>query len=370
MKLPIEPPLEPQLATSQDAVPTEPGWSHERKWDGFRCVLFIDGDERFLQSRNGRPLDRYFPEVTPAPGRYVLDGELVVFGDDGNENFERLQERIHPARSRVERLAAETPARYVAFDLLALDDRSLLELPFSERRALLEQHLPEGAELTPLVATAAEADVWLQTAEGVISKDESAPYLPGKRAGMAKIKRVRTIDAVVIGWREHKHGGAGSLMLGLHREDGQIQPIGHTSGWPRGRARELAELVVPTRPARHTTTARTAGPRHPAARPRFGSCAPSSSSRSASTTAAEGGSATAPGWSGSGDDRDPGTCTARPARCVSADRDLRGGRRAPDRVQQPRQGAVSGCRVQEGRRPRLLQGRSRRRCSRIWPDGR
>jgi ATP-dependent DNA ligase len=245
MRLPIEPPLEPQLARSEDAVPTDPGWSHERKWDGFRCVLFTDGDERFLQSRNGRPLDRYFPEVTPARGRYVLDGELVVFGEDGNENFEKLQERIHPAKSRVDRLAQETPARYVAFDLLALDDRSLLELPFAERRALLEEHLPDGAELTPLVATAAEADVWLQTAEGVISKDESAPYLPGKRAGMAKIKRVRTIDAVVIGWREHKHGGAGSLMLGLHRPDGEIQPIGHTSGWPRARARELEELVTP-----------------------------------------------------------------------------------------------------------------------------
>jgi ATP-dependent DNA ligase len=214
MTLPLKPPIKPQLALTRKALPAGEQYVYEVKLDGFRCLAFVDGEEIYLQSRNGKELGRYFPELALAgalpPGRYVLDGEIVVRGEDGHEDFDALGQRIHPAASRIERLAGETPAVYVAFDVLARDDDVLLELPFSERRAALEELFAGDAfasapiELMQTVDTPEQAQKWLEHAEGAIAKDRSAPYLPGERKGMAKIKRVRTIDTVLVGWRPGK----------------------------------------------------------------------------------------------------------------------------------------------------------------------
>ena len=211
MTLPLAPPLLPQLARSAAELPEGEGWLYEPKLDGFRSVTFVDGDEIYVQSRNGKPLGRYFPELRFPAGRYVLDGELVIRAADGGEDFEGLQERIHPAASRVARLAAERPATFVAFDLLALDDGSLLERPLTERRAALESIVSDPVELIPSTASIAEARPWLETAEGVIAKRADAHYLPGERVGMVKVKRVRTIDCAVVGWRPGKARGHGGL---------------------------------------------------------------------------------------------------------------------------------------------------------------
>jgi ATP-dependent DNA ligase len=236
--LPIAPPLLPQLAKSRSDLPDEDGWAYEPKWDGFRAIAFVDGDELYLQSRNGKALLRYFPEVTFPPGRYVLDGELVA------ESFDTLGQRIHPAKSRIDRLAQETPARFVAFDLLAFEDDVLLDLPLETRRPLLEK-LP-GIEITPQVRTAAEADPWLHTGEGVVAKELACPYRPGERVGMVKIKRVRTIDAVVMGWRPGKlEGTVGSLILGLYDEAGNLREVGHSSGFKAAEKRELVATLKP-----------------------------------------------------------------------------------------------------------------------------
>ncbi len=236
MTLPLGPVLEPQLALSRKQLPVSEDYCYEVKLDGFRCVAFVDGGEVFLQSRNGRPLGRYFPELAFPAGRYVLDGEIVVRDREGREDFDALGQRIHPAASRIERLAAETPAVYVVFDLLARDDQVLLELPFSERRAALEVLLAGKSfadapvELMETVATSEEAERWLAHAEGAIAKERSAPYLPGERKGMVKVKRVRTIDAVLVGWRPgKKEGTVGALILGLY--DGpELRVVGHCSG--------------------------------------------------------------------------------------------------------------------------------------------
>jgi len=196
--------------------------------------VFVDGDETYLQSRNGKPLSRYFPELTFPAGRYVVDGEIVA------SSFDTLGQRIHPAVSRIERLAKETPARFVAFDVLALDDDVLLERPYEERRAILETI--DGLELTPVVRSAAEAEVWLREEEGVIAKELACPYQPGERRGMVKVKRLRTIDAVVVGWRPGKEEGTvGAIILGLYGEDGELHVIGHSSGFTAKRKRELVE---------------------------------------------------------------------------------------------------------------------------------
>jgi ATP-dependent DNA ligase len=206
----------------------------------------VDGDEAYLQSRNGKPLSRYFPEVVFPPGRYVLDGELVIHGKDGREEFDLLGQRIHPAVSRIERLSVETPAVFMAFDLLASGDEVLLDLPYGERRAALEALVAAPVELTPMVRTAAEAEHWLQHAEGVIAKEWDAPYRPGSREGMVKIKRVRTADAVVAGWRPGKEEGTvGSLMLGLYDPQGELHVIGHTSGFKAKEKRELPATLAP-----------------------------------------------------------------------------------------------------------------------------
>ncbi len=245
MTLPLTPPLQPQLALSRKELPAGEEYVYEVKLDGFRCLAFVDGEEVFLQSRNGKPLGRYFPELRFPTGRYVLDGEIVVRGSDGREDFDALGQRIHPAASRIERLAGETPAVYVAFDLLAREDEQMLELSLQERRAALEElfsALPFADAPTELMATAAtrqEAERWLRDAEGAMAKDRSAPYLPGQRRGMVKVKRVRTIDAVVVGWRPGKEPETvGALILGLY-DGSELRVVGHCSGLSAAEKRRL-----------------------------------------------------------------------------------------------------------------------------------
>jgi ATP-dependent DNA ligase len=242
MSLPISPPLSPQLARSRTSLPEGDGWAYEPKFDGFRAVAFVDGDDVVIKSRNGKPLDRYFPEVVASlpEGRYVLDGEIVA------ASFDTLGQRIHPAKSRIERLSVETPARLIAFDLLALDDDSLLDLPYRSRREQLEAAALPGIELAPVVWTADDARPWLDTEEGVIAKEADAPYAPGERTGMVKIKRVRTIDAVVVGWRPGKaEGTLGAIILGLYTPDGTLRVVGHSSGFSAKEKRELPDRLAP-----------------------------------------------------------------------------------------------------------------------------
>ena len=240
MALPVTPPLPPQLARSRAKLPEGDGWAYEPKWDGFRCVAVVDGDEAYLQSRNGKPLTRYFPELKFPPGRYVLDGEIVIFGENGIQLFDALGQRIHPAASRVAMLAEQTPSRFIAFDILALDDDVLMERSYRERRAVLEKVVDAPVDLTPWTFDVADAQPWLQGAEGVIAKELDAPYRPGERTGMVKVKRVRTIDAVVHGWRPGKEEGTvGSLILGLYDDDGRLRTVGHTSGFKAAEKRAL-----------------------------------------------------------------------------------------------------------------------------------
>ncbi len=243
MALPLSPPLPPQLAKTSKTLPTGDGWVYEQKLDGFRAIAFVDGDDVYLQSRGLKPLRRYFPEITLPAGRYVVDGELVI-ERDGREDFEALQMRLHPAASRVAKLADEMPASYVAFDLLAVDDEDLTERPWHERRARLEGI--DGLRVGRVVDDAADAQEWFATAEGVIAKERDAPYLPGERRGMTKIKRVRTVDAVVVGWRPGKEAGTvGSFILGLYEPSGTLRPIGHTSGFTAKQKRELVDVLAP-----------------------------------------------------------------------------------------------------------------------------
>ncbi|CAN5588471.1 ATP-dependent DNA ligase [soil metagenome] len=249
MSLPLAEPLKPQLARSAKELPAGEGWCYEPKWDGFRTIVFRDGEDVRLQSRNGRPMNRYFPEVVeqvlalPAQ-RLVLDGEIVV-EVDGVQEFDLLSQRIHPAASRVERLARETPAGYVAFDLLAEGDQALLALPYRERRERLRPVVADGdgpVGLTPATSDRDAAGVWLTGAsEGVIAKEAAAPYAPGERTAMLKIKRVRTADCVVAAFRFGKEEGTvGSLILGLYDEDERLREVGHVSGF---KAREKRELL-------------------------------------------------------------------------------------------------------------------------------
>ena len=238
MSLPLKPPVLPQLARPRESLPEGEEWAYEPKWDGFRAIAFVDGAESYLQSRNGKELSRYFPEGSFPAGRYVIDGELVA------ATFGTLGQRIHPAQSRVDRLAAETPARFVAFDVRARDDDVRLERPYEERRAVLESIA--GLELTPVPRSADGARRWLHDEEGVIAKQLAAPYLPGERKGMVKVKRVRTIDAVVMGWRPgKKEGTVGAIILGLYDEEGRLREIGHSSGFTAKRKAELVEELRP-----------------------------------------------------------------------------------------------------------------------------
>jgi ATP-dependent DNA ligase len=246
LALPLQSPIEPQLARSRPQLPLGEQWAYEPKYDGFRAIAFVDGGEYMIQSRGGKPLSRYFPELSFAPGRYILDGEIVIDSDEGHEDFDALQNRIHPAQSRIAMLAQETPARYVTFDLLALDDEPLLEEPFAQRRHVLEDVRPGGVDLTPLTRDPDEAQPWLRGGEGVVAKDLGAPYRPGQRTGMFKIKRQRTIDAVVAGYRPGKADGTvGSLILGLYDDAGKLHIVGHSSGL---RAQEKRALVAKLEP--------------------------------------------------------------------------------------------------------------------------
>ncbi len=251
MTLPLISPLAPQLALSRTTLPEGEKWIYEIKLDGFRCLAFVDGEEVYLQSRGSRPLGRYFPEIVLPGGRYVLDGEIVVRGADGREDFDALQQRLHPAASRVQRLAGETPAVYVVFDLLALDDESWLERPFAERRAGLEELL-SGAEwaaapveLMSTTESVEQAKGWLAHAEGAMAKERAASYQPGKRQGMVKVKRVRTIDAVLAGWRPGKEPDTvGALILGLYDGDA-LRVVGHCSGLSAAEKRRLVGFLEP-----------------------------------------------------------------------------------------------------------------------------
>ncbi len=252
MALPLKPPIQPQLALSRKALPTDEGWAYEPKYDGFRAIAFVDGEELFLQSRTGRPLARYFPELEFPAGRYVIDGELLILGEDGVEIFDALQNRLHPAESRVKMLSESTPAIFRAFDLLAVGDESALDNPFTDRRAALEKLIkgfgrkPGTVELTPLVGDPAEAEPWLAGGEGVIAKKVDSPYLRGERKAMVKVKRLRTIDAVVAGWRPGKEENTvGSLMLGLYDKKGELHVVGHTSGLKAKEKRELVKTLAP-----------------------------------------------------------------------------------------------------------------------------
>jgi ATP-dependent DNA ligase len=257
-------PLKPQLALSRRELPEGEDLVYEVKLDGFRCIAFRDGEDLYLQSRTGKPLGRYFPELILPRGRYVLDGEIIVRGPRGHEDFDALGQRVHPAASRVERLAAETPAVYVAFDLLALDGASLLELSFDERRSALERLFAAGTfagapvELIESSDDPARARHWLATAEGAIAKERSAPYRPGERKGMAKVKRLRTIDAVLAGWRPGKEAGTvGALILALYESadpQAKLRVVGHCSGLTAAEKRRLVDFLAPFQTGARGTT--------------------------------------------------------------------------------------------------------------------
>jgi len=253
--LPLKPPIKPQLALSRKQLPEGDGWVYEPKYDGFRALAYVEGEDVYLQSRGGKPLRRYFPEVEFPSGHYVMDGELVILDDEGREQFDALQNRLHPAESRVRMLAEQTPARFRAFDLLAEGRRKLTGKPFAERRTALERLIAAApgrkksasgsVELTPVYKTARSAEPLLLSGEGVIAKQLEAVYRPGERKGMVKVKRVRTIDCVVMGWRPGKHEGTvGSLILGLY-DGGSLRPIGHTSGLKANEKKELVRTLKP-----------------------------------------------------------------------------------------------------------------------------
>ena len=251
MPLPLEPPIKPQLAKSAKKLPEGDQWRYEPKWDGFRTLVFKDGDEVYLQSRGGKPMNRYFPDVVEQVAavpeeRVVLDGEMVV-EVDGVQEFDLLSQRIHPAESRVKMLAEQTPARYVAFDVLAVGDEVLTELGYDERRERLAKLKLGPVEESPSVRTTDDAGQWLTgNSEGVVAKEGGATYLPGQRKGMVKIKRLRTLDAVVAAFRYGKEEGTlGSLILGLYDDDGQLHVVGHTSGFKAKEKRELLDKLAP-----------------------------------------------------------------------------------------------------------------------------
>jgi ATP-dependent DNA ligase len=254
--LPVRPPVAPMLAKAVKVLPKAPGYLYEPKWDGFRCIVFRDGGEVELGSRKERPLTRYFPEVVDAvraqlPARCVVDGEIVVPVGD-RLDFDALLQRIHPAASRVRRLAAETPARFVAFDLLAWDDTSLLEAPFAQRRAALVSAL-DGAgppvHLTRATEDFAVAQRWFAQFEGagldgVVAKPLAAAYRPDERV-MFKVKHERTADCVVGGFRWHKSGPVvGSLLLGLYDDGGRLQHVGVAASFSLARRRELLDELA------------------------------------------------------------------------------------------------------------------------------
>ncbi|HVT41494.1 MAG TPA: ATP-dependent DNA ligase [Acidimicrobiales bacterium] len=259
MNLPVSPPVSPMLAKLTRELPRDEGLFYEPKWDGFRCIVFRDGDEVELGSRNEKPLTRYFPELVTAllrelPARCVLDGEIVIAGPTGLD-FDALSQRIHPAEKRIRLLAESTPASFVAFDLLAHDDTSFLDSPYGARRKALEKLLKKArppVHLTPATQDPDVAQDWFSRFEGagldgVVAKPAELAYLPDKRA-MLKVKHQRTADCVVAGFRTHKDGeGVGSLLLGLYDEAGTLHHVGVASGFSVARRRELVGELAPYR---------------------------------------------------------------------------------------------------------------------------
>lgn len=283
MSFPLSPPILPMLAKRVDAIPAVEGWSFEPKWDGFRALVFRDGDELLIQSRDGKPLDRYFPELrepllAQLPSRCVLDGEIVIAGPCGLD-FDLLSLRIHPAASRIRMLSEQTPAQVVFFDLLAVEEQDLRETPFRERRARLETILgtressrsPSGMtaqgevaavqlHITPSTADRVVAEDWFRRFEGagldgVMAKRLDGPYTPDKRT-MLKVKHERDCDCVVAGFRWHKRGEntlIGSLLLGLYDSGGTLQHVGTCASFTEAKRRELVEFLAPYR--EHATEA-------------------------------------------------------------------------------------------------------------------
>ncbi len=259
MDLPVLPPIEPMLAKAQAKVPDDAGvWSYEPKWDGFRALLFRDGDEVVLQSRNGKELGRYFPELVDAlrdetASRCVLDGEVVVPREIGGRvrlDWESLSQRIHPAESRVKMLAEQTPAHFIGFDALATGSKSLTGEPFRVRRRSLTELIFEKqwCHVTRTTEDPTMGAQWLDTFEGagldgVVAKRLDGPYVPGKRE-MVKVKHARDADCVAIGYRIHKSGeGVGSILLGLYRDDGELQMVGGAASFTaKDRLKLLADL--------------------------------------------------------------------------------------------------------------------------------
>jgi ATP-dependent DNA ligase len=257
----IAPPIEPMLAKLATDLPEGDGWIYEPKWDGFRAIVFRGGGDVYIQSRDLRPLDRYFPELHETllarlPDGVVLDGEIVIATPRGLD-FDALQLRLHPAASRVAKLAADTPSSFVAFDALAVDGEDLRDAPQQERRARLERLLAAATppvHLTPATRDRREAAEWLSRFEGagldgVIAKPASGTYEPGRRA-MIKVKHARTADCVVAGFRWHKDGkgtAVGSLLLGLYDEQGHLHHVGVTSAFTMAKRRELVAELAPLR---------------------------------------------------------------------------------------------------------------------------
>ena len=285
----IAPPVEPMLAKIAEELPSSPTFLFEPKWDGFRAIIFRGTSDVFIQSRDLRPLDRYFPELHDSllerlPIGCVIDGEIVIVGPDGLD-FDALQLRLHPAASRVAKLARETPASFVAFDALALDGRNLMTIAQSERRAQLEtalQSVEPPVHLTPMTRNRAVALQWLQHFEGagldgVIAKPAHIPYEPGKRV-LLKVKHARTADCVVAGFRWQKSGNnaVGSLLLGLYDEGGVLQHVGVTSAFTMATRKQLALDLAPLRkdalndhPWREWASADAASTRMPGAQSRW-----------------------------------------------------------------------------------------------------
>lgn len=257
MDLPVAPPVKPMLAKAIDAIPETGDLAFEPKWDGFRCIVFRDGDEVHLGSRNERPLTRYFPELIDPlkdclPDRCVVDGEIIVTVED-HLGFDALQQRIHPAESRVTRLAAETPAEFVAFDVLAVHDTDLTDEPFRDRRRILEALASEFAapvHLVPSTQDRTVAEDWYRRFEGagldgLIAKPLAGTYQPNKRVQF-KVKHTRTADVVVAGYRLHKDGeGVGSMLVGLHDENGRLQHMGVASSFKASLRAELVDTLAP-----------------------------------------------------------------------------------------------------------------------------
>ena len=256
----IEPPVEPMLAKLADELPAAPSFLFEPKWDGFRALVFRSASDVYIQSRDLRPLDRYFPELHDSllsrlPSGCVIDGEIVIAASGGLD-FDALQMRLHPAASRVVKLAKETPASFVAFDVLAMEGRNVMSIAQDERRARLEQAFGDvepPVYLTPMTRERAIALHWLEDFEGagldgVIAKPADIPYQPGKRA-LLKVKHARTADCVVAGFRWHKSGkdAVGSLLLGLYDDRGVLQHVGVTSAFTMATRKQLAHDLGPLR---------------------------------------------------------------------------------------------------------------------------